>query len=746
MHCCLIKRLYHIKGKIEIIGNSIRDKFTISFSADPNLDGPICSFIENEIIFKKKNLHICLGSDFPCLQKEFNHKTLIKSKNILFIIVRIYHRKISGIEIFTYKPFKSYYFNFREIIDINNIKKTNNIVIDEFNKNENFKLIEKDNITLYFNKYYKSVIFPLIKEREIKLYEMSNYCNNYDLLTFVNLLSNRSFKDIYQYPVFPALCKPIAMIIEKDDQKKKKLEEKRVLSMHVGLNEINTQSKNRKDGFISDYYASLSEGEEDCYLFRLFYSTSIFVSLYLARVIPFCFLAIENQGDGFDNPNRQFFSINVATKNLFQDRSDLREFIPELYYLPELYMNKNEIYFGEIKRDNIKTEINNVFITEQNEDKFCKFEYITNLKNEIEFDNSIKLQNWINLIFGINQKVYNYKNEEINYYQKDLYLDKNEFNDINKKLKFQENYKIDDATTLKLNKYQLGISPIEIYDKTLENLYDKSEYFENIKLFNMKKFEVENLSFDNNNCDDKYKCYECRSSDIINGYYYYIINKKKKTELSNFDKNLEKYHKEFISYLNTKAKNTSICFEGNYLGNVTIIIEGTEKKKCILKDHNKMIKFIDYNKRLNAFLSYSLDGYINIYTFPKYKLVRAIEVSKFSKNELNIVALVSNPFPMIFAYDSYSIYILTINGDLIKAKTIETIYSELEIKFEDEKNKKDIEVIPCIDKDFGIVNDSVFIIGQYDKQKKYIEIELPSLEPKIWGKEGKKIYCNCLLI
>ena len=159
-----------------------------------------------------------------------------------------------------------------------------------------------------------------------------------------------------------------------------------------------------------------------------------------------------------------------------------------------------------------------------------------------------------------------------------------------------------------------------------------------------------------------------------------------------------------------------------------------------------MIKFIDYHKRLNAFLSYSLDGYINIYTFPKYKLVRAIEVSKFSKNELNIVALVSNPFPMILAYDSYSIYILTINGDLIKAKTIETIYSELEIKFEDEKNKKDIEVIPCIDKDFGIVNDSVFIIGQYDKQKKFIEIELPSLEPKIWGKEGKKIYCNCLLI
>lgn len=59
--------------------------------------------------------------------------------------------------------------------------------------------------------------------------------------------------------------------------------------------------------------------------------------------------------------------------------------------------------------------------------------------------------------------------------------------------------------------------------------------------------------------------------------------------------------------------------------------------------------FIDYNKRLKALLSYSLDGFINIYTFPKYKLISAIKASKFSKNILRMVVLVSNPFQMIFA-------------------------------------------------------------------------------------------------
>ena len=108
------------------------------------------------------------------------------------------------------------------------------------------------------------------------------------------------------------------------------------------------------------------------------------------------------------------------------------------------------------------------------------------------------------------------------------------------------------------------------------------------------------------------------------------------------------------------------------------------------------------------FLTYSLDGFINIYTFPKcklVKLVRAIEVNEFSQKELEIVVLISNPFPMIFTYDSEKMHTLTINGDLIKSMELKSF---IEKKFKRKSGHK-IEIIPCIDKDFGIMNDFIYI-------------------------------------
>ena len=117
------------------------------------------------------------------------------------------------------------------------------------------------------------------------------------------------------------------------------------------------------------------------------------------------------------------------------------------------------------------------------------------------------------------------------------------------------------------------------------------------------------------------------------------------------------------------------------------------------------------------FLSYSLDGFINIYVFPKCKLVRAIKVDYFSKEILKKVVLVSNPFPMIFAHDQNKMYTLTLNGELIKEKEFEN---------------KDLKIIyPCIDTNCGLIKDSVTIkfLVNNEKRQKY-EISLPSLSTK----------------
>ena len=141
----------------------------------------------------------------------------------------------------------------------------------------------------------------------------------------------------------------------------------------------------------------------------------------------------------------------------------------------------------------------------------------------------------------------------------------------------------------------------------------------------------------------------------------------------------------------------------------------------ILDYHYKQIKYIDYNPRLNLLLSYSLDGFINLYTFPTCKLVRAIKVKDIidSNEILKKVVLVSTPFPMIFTHDEKNMYVLSLNGELIKVQQIE---------------HSKIDIIPNIDKNCGLVNDSIFIKDLSEKQDKAIDVKnimkeysLPSL-------------------
>ena len=290
--------------------------------------------------------------------------------------------------------------------------------------------------------------------------------------------------------------------------------------------------------------------------------------------------------------------------------------------------------------------------------------------------------------------------------------------------------------------YECGISPQLIFDEELKEIKDKSKYFQMIKIFNWKKFELEHKYIEGINYLDS--SFQCNSPDIINGFYYCIMNGKKtvsvkgefKLELSEL-KECETQFLQDIKNKNENIKNTIVCFDGNYFGNVSITIKDSNQniiKEKQLKDHNGKIKFIDYNKRLNLFLTYSSDGFINIYTYPKYKLVSAIKVSVFSKEELVKVVLISSPFPMIFTYNSTKMYTLSINGDLISSNYI----------------KKEIgEIILCIDKDFGIDEDRIYFINEKedDKIKENIlefkniyEVELPSLKYIQYEKEGKSGY------
>ena len=56
------------------------------------------------------------------------------------------------------------------------------------------------------------------------------------------------------------------------------------------------------------------------------------------------------QGGKLDHADRLFHSIESAWNNCLTNSSDVKELIPEFFYLPEFLVNSNEYYLG-IKQD-----------------------------------------------------------------------------------------------------------------------------------------------------------------------------------------------------------------------------------------------------------------------------------------------------------------------------------------------------------------------------------------------------------
>ena len=78
------------------------------------------------------------------------------------------------------------------------------------------------------------------------------------------------------------------------------------------------------------------------------YSTSAYMCFYLMRTNPFSNMMIRFQSNSFDVPDRQYFDMK-QTLNLCQNLSNNREMIPELYSIPETYLNLNDNDFGKQK-------------------------------------------------------------------------------------------------------------------------------------------------------------------------------------------------------------------------------------------------------------------------------------------------------------------------------------------------------------------------------------------------------------
>jgi len=77
------------------------------------------------------------------------------------------------------------------------------------------------------------------------------------------------------------------------------------------------------------------------------------------RIRPYSLGAITLQSGKFDVADRLFYSYIGSWNNAINSPTDLRELIPEIYTLPELFINRNNYDYG-LTQD--KIPIDNVIL------------------------------------------------------------------------------------------------------------------------------------------------------------------------------------------------------------------------------------------------------------------------------------------------------------------------------------------------------------------------------------------------
>lgn len=226
----------------------------------------------------------------------------------------------------------------------------------------------------------------LVKSKIVKKW-LKRRISTFQYLFYLNILSGRSFNDITQYPVYP-------WVLADYDSDKIDLDDPSVyrdFTKPVGaINEEKLESLKRIEADIDDW-------TQKC-LYRTHYSNPAAVIGFLIRTEPFSTLHIQLQGNKYDHPERMFFSVGRAWKSITGKNLDFRELIPEFFCTPHFLTNENGFDLGQVGGRSI---------SEVELPPWAKnaFEFVSIHRQALESEHvSLHIADWIDLIFGVNQR------------------------------------------------------------------------------------------------------------------------------------------------------------------------------------------------------------------------------------------------------------------------------------------------------------------------------------------------------
>ncbi|XP_054655209.1 WD repeat- and FYVE domain-containing protein 4 isoform X2 [Dunckerocampus dactyliophorus] len=219
--------------------------------------------------------------------------------------------------------------------------------------------------------------------------------SNFEYLMHLNTVAGRTYNDLMQYPIFPWVLA---------DYKSETLDLSNPATFRDLSKPMGAQTEKRKQMFIQRYEEVENSGSEGdlsarCH-YCTHYSSAIIVASFLVRMEPFSHTFQALQG-GFDIPERMFYSVNKEWESASRDNmSDVRELIPEFFYLPDFLLNANHIQLGCMADG---TALGDVELPPWAKDDPQEFIRIQREALESDYVSS-HLHLWIDLIFGYRQQ------------------------------------------------------------------------------------------------------------------------------------------------------------------------------------------------------------------------------------------------------------------------------------------------------------------------------------------------------
>ncbi|CAI9156744.1 unnamed protein product [Rangifer tarandus platyrhynchus] len=213
--------------------------------------------------------------------------------------------------------------------------------------------------------------------------------SNFEYLMFLNTIAGRTYNDLNQYPVFPW----VITNYESEELDLTLPSNFRDLSKPIGA--LNP----KRAAFFAERYESWEDDQVPKFHYGTHYSTASFVLAWLLRIEPFTTYFLNLQGGKFDHADRTFSSISRAWRNSQRDTSDIKELIPEFYYLSEMFVNFNNYNLGVMDDGTVVSDVELPPWAKTSEE----FVRINRLALESEFV-SCQLHQWIDLIFGYKQQ------------------------------------------------------------------------------------------------------------------------------------------------------------------------------------------------------------------------------------------------------------------------------------------------------------------------------------------------------